>query len=267
MIKKKKGKEPNSERWMLTYVDLITLLLVFFIILYSFSNIDKQKYEQIAKSLNQAMGSSSGTGTGAGKGTGIGGTGILDGGTGFNSAGGDSTDSKDQQTLPFDADVVETTQLTEIKTKVDNMFSQAGLQNSVQTTIEDRGLVISIKNALLFDSGSADIKSQYMNKLVDIGKLLKSLNNFIIVEGNADNMPISDAEYKDNWDLASARAVNVMRVLINDSGLPANKLSAKTNGEYKPVASNNTEAGRAQNRRVDILILNTKYNSVENSMK
>lgn len=267
MIKKKKGKEPNSERWMLTYVDLITLLLVFFIILYSFSNIDKQKYEQIAKSLNQAMGSSSGTGKGNGTGTGAGGSGILDGGTGFNPGGSDSTDSKNQQTLPFDADVVETTQLTEVKTKVDNMFTQAGLKDSVQTTIEDRGLVISIKNALLFDSGSADIKSQYMGKLVDIGKLLKSLNNYIIVEGNADNIPISDAQYKDNWDLASARAVNVMRVLINNSGLAADKLSAKTNGEYRPIASNSTESGRALNRRVDILILNSKYNSVENNMK
>lgn len=265
MIKKKKGKEPDSGRWMLTYSDLITLLLVFFIILYSFSNIDKQKYEQIAKSLNSAMGSSAGTGKGTG--TGTGGSGILPGGTGFNSGGSDSTDTKDQQTLPFDADVIETTQLTQIKNKVDDMFNQAGLQENVQTTIEDRGLVISIKNALLFDSGSADIKTQYMSKLVDIGKLLKNLDNYIIVEGNADNVPISDYQYKDNWDLASARAVNVMRVLINDAGLPSEKLSSKTNGQYKPVASNSTETGRAQNRRVDILILNTKYNSVENSMK
>lgn len=264
MRKKAPEKEPNNERYMLTYSDLITLLMIFFIVLYSFSNVDAQKYQQIAKSLNQAMGSgtSSGSGSGSGSSSSNTGAGILPGGTsaGIKNSNGDSN-------VPLDSASVEIEELKGLKQKLDSMINVAGLKNNVDTTVEDRGLVISIKNALLFDSGKADIKPEYQSKIADIAKMLNNIPNYIIVEGNTDNVPTGNTEFKDNWYLASTRAINVMELMISDSGIPSDKIAARTNGEYRPVASNSTSDGRTQNRRVDIIILNTTYNAVEKTTK
>lgn len=262
MRKKGPEKAPSNDRYMLTYSDLITLLMIFFIVLYSFSNVDAQKYQQIAKSLNTAMGSGTSNGSGSGSGS-ASGSGLLNGGPTIAGKSNGSGDSN----LPLDSSSVEFEELKGLKEKLDSMINVAGLKDSVNTAVEDRGLVISIKNALLFDSGKADIRPEYQSKIADIAKILKGINNYIIVEGNTDDVPTGNTEYKDNWFLASTRAINVMELMVNDSGIPSGKISARTNGEYRPVASNSTSEGRALNRRVDIIILNTDYNAVENSSK
>jgi chemotaxis protein MotB len=252
MSRRKKHDEPheNHERWLLSYADFITLLMIFFIIMYAMSNIDKEKYQQVASGLQKAMG----------------------GGGGANIIGTDGGVSIDE-TIPVNTNIVDATEeekLEHVKEVVDEYLEDRGLSGSVATTVEERGLVLSFKDSLFFDSGKADIKSEQAKKLVEIGKLLNQpiiKGSFIRVEGHTDNIPMSNYLYKSNWDLSVIRASNVAQLLINQSGIKPERVSAAGYGEFRPKADNNTEAGRASNRRVDILIMNTKFNEVENNKK
>lgn len=248
MSKRKKhdAEHDNSERWLLSYADFITLLMIFFVVLYSMSNLDNKKYQQIAAGLNKAMG-----------------------GGGATLIGKDAGTAIDKNSAPVDTNVVNTddqAKLEQVKSLVDQYLSTSGLSDSVTTSIEERGLVLSFKDSLFFDSGKADIKEGQVKKLVEIGKILNQPiinSSFIRVEGHTDNVPISTYEYKSNWDLSVIRASNVSQLLISQSGIKPERISATGYGEYRPKASNNSETGRASNRRVDILIMNTKFNQVE----
>lgn len=252
MSRRKKHDEPheNHERWLLSYADFITLLMIFFIIMYSMSNVDKEKYQQVASGLQKAMG----------------------GGGGANIIGIDGKVPIDES-IPVNTNIVDTTEeerLEHVKEVIDKYLEESGLSGSVATTVEERGLVLSFKDSLFFDSGKADIKTEQAKKLVEIGKILNQpiINgSFIRVEGHTDNRPISTYLYKSNWDLSVIRASNVSQLLINQSGIKPERVSAAGYGEFRPKADNNTEAGRASNRRVDILIMNTKFNEVENNKK
>lgn len=262
MKKKKPEKEGNSERWLLTYSDLITLLMIFFIVLYAMGNTDAAKYKALSQGLNQAMGDGkssksgeSGSGSGSGSGKNIIGTsdGVIS--------------VADSNWKPTDTNIVEQTseetKLEDMQNKIDGYIKNSGLNGSVTTEIEDKGLVIRIKDALFFDSGKADIKSDYAGKLTEIGNILNNVDNYIVVEGNTDNVPMHTSQFSDNIDLASGRANNVMRILINNSKIGPDRISSRSNGEFRPIASNATAEGRAKNRRVEIFILNSKFNAVE----
>lgn len=246
--KKKEEKAPNHERWMLSYADFITLLMIFFIVMYSMSNVDKEKYKQVAASLGSAMGGNSGRNI----------IGVDDG----VSIG---------ENQPIDTNIVEneeTNKLEDIKSAVDDYLNKSGLKGSVDTKIEERGLVLSFKDSLFFDSGKADIRDEHVKKLAEIGEILNEpaiSSSYIRVEGHTDNIPIHNNSYKSNWGLSVIRASNVVEVLINNSGIKPERISAMGYGEFRPKASNKTETGRASNRRVDIIIMNTKYNEVENN--
>ncbi|MDP4177835.1 MAG: flagellar motor protein MotB [Bacillota bacterium] len=250
MSRKKKApeKEPNSERYMLTYSDLITLLMIFFIVLYSMSNVDSQKYQQVAQSLSAAMGGGSGKNI-------VG----LSTGTGTSSkAGGDEEWQPEEVSLTSEQD-----KLSDVKKQVDNYLNKNNLTGSVETIMEDRGLVLRFKDSLFFDTGKADVKPAERTKLVDVGKILNAVQgNYIRVEGNTDNVPINTSEFASNWQLSGIRATNVVQILA-ESGIDPKRLQGQGRGEYNPIAANSTESGRAQNRRVDIIILDSKYSGAE----
>ena len=249
-MKKVADKEGNAERWLLTYSDLVTLLLIFFIIMYSMSKVDANKYSQLAQALSVTMG-----------------------GGGKHLIGVDSqSDVKDPQSqvdnviVPDNsaAEKAEASKLNNLKGQVDTYLQKNGLSGSVDANIQERGLVISITDSLFFDSGSAELNPTFKSKILEIGKMLVGMNNYIVVEGNTDNIPINTSQYKDNWDLAGERANNVTRILIS-AGVPGDKVSGRANGEYRPVSTNKTDAGRAKNRRVDIVIMDSKYSNSEST--
>ncbi|MBD7916037.1 flagellar motor protein MotB [Clostridium sp. Sa3CUN1] len=243
-MKKRKEKAENSERWLLTYSDLITLLMVFFVVLYSSSNIDKKKYEQIASSMSSAF---------------TGGTGIGDG----NIVQGSENSSDEGELKPLVQ--TEEEKLQGIEGQVDDIIKNLGLEDSVSTTIEERGLVISFNDSIFFDSAKADIKENMKTKLVALSEILNEIDNYVRVEGHTDNIPIKNEFYNSNWQLSSIRASNVVEFLIEYGSVSPDRLSAVGYGEYRPISDNNTEEGRAKNRRVDILILNNKYDNIENN--
>ena len=232
----KKQKKENSERWLLTYSDLITLLMIFFVVMYSMSNVDSQKYQELAGSLNSSLGPS---------------LSILQGGSSLTDLnGGINSNISIPQTLS-------TTQ--RIQQELENYLETHNLTERVNVHIDPRGLTLSFDDSILFDSGKADIQISYKQNLLEICNILKTFPNNVVVEGHTDNVPISTDEFKSNWELAAIRAINVVHFFTDQGGIPASKLSAISYGEYQPIASNDTSEGQAKNRRIDIVLLSSTF--------
>lgn len=242
----------NSERWMITYSDLITLLLVFFIIMYTMAKMDNQKFEAVKESLAGALKSGQ-------QNIRVGKTGILKDMPIPKTSASDAAKEAAKQ---------EQKKLEQMEIQINNLVQKYNLQGYITVTQEERGLDIEIRNELnkiiLFNSGSADLNPPAEEIILKIGYLLNELpDNFIRIEGHTDNKPIHNKLFDTNWDLANARASTVTKVLINSCGVSPKRLSTVGYGEFKPVASNDTEEGRAQNRRVSIVIIKQQYNVVE----
>jgi chemotaxis protein MotB len=244
-MKKKVQKKENSERWLLTYSDLITLLMILFVVMYAMSNVDSQKYSQVVKSL------SSGFGTGQ--------TIVATG------SGGDSI--LQAPIIPEQSsDSAEKKEMNSMEKEVENFISENSLQDSISTAMEERGFVISFKDNIFFDSGKAEVRNEMKDKLNSIASVLNKMDNYVRVEGHTDNVPISTREFSSNWQLSAIRASNVTEYLIKYAHMAPEKLSSIGYGEYRPIESNDSEAGRSKNRRIDIVLLNSKYNDSEHNV-
>ena len=242
-MKRVKKEKDNSERWMLSYLDFITLLMIFFLMLYAISNVDSNKSKALANSLK----------------------------VGFNSGNGQNviavSDNSDATPVVVDEEsqVAEAEKLADVKKKVDELVNNSELKGSVTTSIQERGLLISFNDSVFFNSGEANIKSDWQSKLKSISKVLNEIDNYIRVEGHTDNVAINTDYFHSNWQLSSVRAANVVEFLITQGGVSPGRLSSVGYGEYRPIKSNDTEDGKSSNRRVDILILNTNLNNSETS--
>ncbi len=215
-------------RWLLTYADMITLLLALFIILFSISTINKVKLQRLVRDL----------------------------GGGFNSQDAINNPPNGMTTSATKDD------LQAMQAQLQSYIQSQSLQKSVQTKItrdgKKRELVITLlSDKQLFDSGKADIKPFTKKILDEVYRQLKGRANEVRVEGNTDNVPISNENFPSNWELSSARATGVARYFVEDDGLAPRRISALGYGEYRPRVANDTDAHRAQNRRVDVVILDT----------
>jgi chemotaxis protein MotB len=215
-------------RWLLTYADMITLLLALFIILFSISTINKVKLQRLVRDL----------------------------GGGFNSQDAINNPPNGMTTSATKDD------LQAMQAQLQSYISSNNLQNKVQTKItrdgKKRELVITLlSDKQLFESGKADLKPFTKTILDQVYKQLKSRANEVRVEGNTDNVPISNYQFPSNWELSAARATGVARYFVEDDGLAARRISALGYGEYRPKFPNDTDSHRAQNRRVDVVILDT----------
>ena len=244
-MKRIKKEKDDSERWMLSYLDFITLLMIFFLMMYAISNVDTKKSAALANSLK----------------------------IGFNSGNGKnvvavSDTSNETPTVVDDAAQTadaETEKLEDVKKKVDDLVNNSELKGSVTTSIQERGLLISFNDSVFFNSGEANIKPDWQSKLKSISKVLNGIDNYIRVEGHTDNVAINTEYFHSNWQLSSERAANVVEFLITQGNVSPGRLSAVGYGEYRPIKSNDTDEGKSSNRRVDLVILNTKLNNSETS--
>ncbi len=291
MKAKPKQKKENSERWLLTYSDLITLLMILFILLFAMSNVDKEKYAQLSESLGSSMGQGAGIFSGS---DGViedgGGDNIVDIGTpkgeGDGKNDGNITVSEAPSATPEPNDnEVSTTpvptkqpesgglkdmqdiggsldsqsDMKNLENYVNDILKDMGVGMSASTRLTESGLMISFNNDVFFDSGQDVLKEGMKSGLNDIAKLLNKIDNSIIIEGHTDNVPVGKGnKYVSNWQLSAARAANVANYLVEQEKVDGSRISAIGYGEYRPIASNDTKEGRNQNRRVDIIIL---YNS------
>jgi len=237
LARRRSDSEPESNMapWMLTYSDMVTLLLAFFIVLYSFSNLDVQKFEQAIYSLRGALG-------------------ILPRNTVLQ--GPDAAPPSPLSPAVDDTGLdLDWEQLRTVRDELEEAIREAGLEGLVSTEVQERGLVIRFADTVLFDLGRADLKPEALDILGQVADLLLPLPNQIRVEGHTDNLPINTAQFPSNWELSTARATSVVRHLCEEYIFPPERLGAAGYGEYHPVASNDDIEGRRLNRRVDIVVL------------
>ncbi|MCO1601342.1 flagellar motor protein MotB [Desulfosporosinus nitroreducens] len=263
------AEKENSERWLLTYADLITLLMIFFVVLYSMSKVDADKFQAVAESLNKAL--SGGVPAKMEMAASPSGPSLIQTGTPSATTtvpGKDKDPSKTTDTDQAAANVgqgntdAENLSIEAIKAKLDKFALDNGIQSKLISSMEERGLVVSIQETLLFGSGSADITDRAREILKSISTVLGSASNQIRVEGHTDNLPIQTAKFPSNWELSVIRSTNVVQIL-QSAGITPSRLSAAGYGEYRPIASNDTIAGQGRNRRIDLIILRSKYDVTE----
>jgi chemotaxis protein MotB len=250
------GGAHNDERWLLTYSDLITLLMALFIIMWAVSTVNDSKFDQLSKSLSDAFSGKIFQGNEA----------VIDGSSGTKtevvplakepSKGSQPAKSFDES-VQAAAAAADLENLRELQQQVDAYVGSKGLSGKIETSIDERGLVIRIlPDDVLFDTGKADLRPDARPILDELARLLGGLpgNNPVRVEGNTDDVPISTGEFEDNWALSVARATSVLRVILED-GFDPTRLSAAGYADQRPLASNDTVEGRALNRRVEIVVV------------
>jgi chemotaxis protein MotB len=260
----------NHERWLITYADMITLLMVLFIVLYSISQVDLAKFKQLKSGIAGGFGGPTALAAVQG------GAGPLEGGGAVFEAqvtGNDTQQSASTSAQAALADVQsrvnaarqEKSVLQAAQQQIQHSLDAAGLGDAVQFRLEARGLVVTIvSDKVLFDPGEADLRPEGAAILDQLAAALGTLPNKLSIEGHTDNTPIS-GRYPSNWELSTARATTVLRSLIEQHGIGPDRLQAAGYADTQPVASNATAEGRAANRRVEIVVLGDVAAAMENS--
>lgn len=233
------GGHSSHERWLLTYADMITLLLALFIVMFAMSSLDVKKYTVLAKVLASSFNP------------------VTTGSPSVLSQSQDPMDHIGSQPIMDGGNPEYKELLKDMQAIRDRITQVNGVEASkgVSMSITERGLVVSLANSSFFEAGDATLRPQAYQTLRTIAGNLKFDKRNIMVEGHTDNTPIRTSRFPSNWELSTSRATTVVRTLITDFHLSPKRLSAAGYGEYYPVASNATEEGRAKNRRVDIVIL------------
>lgn len=262
------GGEESEERWLLTYADMITLLMALFMVLFSISSVNVSKFKTLQQTLKEAFSGE-----------------ILPGGSSLEQAGATQNASHVPSTtsattvMPFAmqghpslrsspmassnataAASAEQASFEQLKREIEEYARSHGLSEDVKAAIEPRGLVIRLlTDKLLFPSGQATLTESSYPLLARISSLLNvDREHPIAVEGNTDNVPIQTSAFPSNWELSTARASTVVRFFIAH-GVSAHRLSAIGYAEQNPIASNSTAEGRARNRRVEVVLQRLHY--------
>lgn len=247
-MSRRKPQEEESggvPEYMLTYGDMMTLLLCFFVLLFAFSEIDAKKFEMIMESFQGSAG-------------------VLRGGKTL-----DDTKIVNNSTLKNDVTnkLKEINDLKALKESLEDHLKEKNLQDQILVELDNRGLLVRFDDNVLFDSGRAELKLQSKNTLKFMSNLLKQekfSDKVIRVEGHTDSDPIKNSrKFPTNWELSTIRAVNVARFFIEDTNMTPERLSVSGYSKYHPVAPNNSSKNKAKNRRVDIVILNSKFEKSE----
>ncbi|WP_026584096.1 flagellar motor protein MotB [Bacillus sp. J33] len=252
--KKQHHEEHVDESWLLPYADLLTLLLALFIVLFAMSSIDAQKFQKLSKAFNDVF---------------TGGTGVLEFPSPMPEGQMQSTDavldkpskddgfaSLDKQEKEKQKQDADQEELAALQQKVNAFIENRNLAEKLETSLTTEGLLVSIRDNVLFSSGSAEVRTEDLKIANEIGELLvMDPPRNIIISGHTDNVPIRNSSFESNWELSVMRAVNFMKIILYNKKLDPKWFSAKGFGEFQPVAENGTKEGRAKNRRVEILIL------------
>jgi chemotaxis protein MotB len=213
-------EENEKDRYLITYSDLITLLLGLFIILYAISNVDANKYQQMLSAFGNTFGTQ-------------------------KQALTINTGNTNNTVVP----------VPQLKDRLNNIVTEHGYGNFIKLEENERGITIHIMDQILFNSGSAKLEKKSYEILSKLAEVIRGLPNDLRIEGHTDNVPINSVEFPSNWHLSVARAMSTAHYLMDKEKLPQEKLSVVGYSEYKPIASNDTPENRSKNRRVDIIII------------
>jgi chemotaxis protein MotB len=226
----------SRDRWLLSYADFITLLFALFATLYASSTVDANKLATMAQGLQHAFDLP----TAKRPGISAGGDGVLPAGRG----------------IVGDAEV-------DARTEILRELSEDLRLGRLELSEDPRGLVLSIPEANAFPTATADLSPLAQGAVTRLAAVLTRLPNAVRVEGHTDDVPIHTARFMSNWDLSAARAIRVVELLIQRGPMAPDRLSAAGYGEYHPRVANESAAARAQNRRVDVVILSPSTRAAE----
>ncbi|TKC16274.1 flagellar motor protein MotB [Robertmurraya kyonggiensis] len=243
--KKEHHEEHVDESWLIPYADILTLLLALFIVLFSMSTVDAQKLQAMSQAFNEALSS---------------GTGIFEYPSPMPENEAQALDDvkseEDEEQNEEKAKQIEKLELENIQKKVEAYIAEKNLTDKLDTSLTDEGLLLTIRDNVLFPSGSSEVRAEDLKTASEISDLLvMSPPRNIVISGHTDNVPIKNPQFESNWELSVMRAINFMKILLKNDQLNPQWFSAKGFGEFQPVASNDSAEGKAKNRRVEILIL------------
>jgi chemotaxis protein MotB len=234
-MRKKPRQHPNQERWMVSYADFMTLLFALFVVLYSSSKVDKPRMRKLSNAIT---------------------AGFQDLGVGAGDSSGAPVVIPGTTPLPATRPPAPSPETTEaIRSKLESNLDQEIARHTVSLRETPEGLVLSLRELGFFDSGSAALRASSMETIDRIGSVLASVGSNLRIEGHTDDVPIHTPQFQSNWELSTARATEIIRLLLTREGIAPPRLSAAGYAEYHPIADNATEDGRRLNRRVDIVIL------------
>lgn len=264
MARKKREDAPKgSPAWMNTFSDLMNLLLCFFVLLFSMSTVDAEKYEMVVASLQSSFSVLPAGGSSIGEGQ------LISSGISqlenfsmffeqFSSEGEMQEETQAEQNLKDAYQEEALKESEEMAESVGKQIEHYGIQNQVEVDFNAQYVLLTLNGALLFDSGKSEIRDDAYPLVDKIGAILSNYrSNIIEIEGHTDNVPISTAKYENNNVLSMYRALNVAEYLRSITNLDSSLLKSSGRGEYVPIADNSTPEGRARNRRVEIKIYNS----------
>ena len=244
MARKKPHEEhENLERWLVSYADFITLLFAFFTALYGISTVDAAKFGTAVTTLHAAF-----AGDAPSRGT--------------SAAATPPREAPMAEASPRPADSGNASggpapvTLESLRARLSDRLAGAVRDERVALELDRRGLVVSIRESGSFQTGSAEVSPQAREVISEVAAAVRDVGNFVRVEGHTDDVPIHTARYGSNWELSTARATNVVALLVAAHRIDAARLSAAGYSEFHPRVPNDSEANRARNRRVDVVILN-----------
>lgn len=241
MAKKRKKKKTEiehiNESWLLPYADLLTLLLALFIVLFATSSVDEGRFAQMSKVFSEIFES--------------GGNGIMD-----QTAPATTPVPEDAEGVEENTSYLEDQKsLGEMQDDLEEYIAVNELENQFETKLTNEGLLLTIRDSVLFKSGEATITPEYRGLANDISQLLTlDRPRQVVITGHTDNIPINNAQFASNWELSVMRAVEFLKIIVQKNEVDPNLFSAKGYGEYKPIVANDTIENRSKNRRVEVLI-------------
>lgn len=243
----KHEEHENDERWLITYADLITLLMVFFVVMWSISRADAAKFASVAQSLSVAFGTPKGS--------------VIPmpaAGTSRSPKQAPKDESKNNAAGPAQvgASSSHETKLQSVAKEIEDMIREQGLQDMIALdgSADGRKLIIRLRDSILFDRGGATLTPEAQALIERLGGVLKSIGMVVNVSGHTDDIPIRSGLYGSNYELSTARSTAVVIDLIERVGFPGEMIFPSGYGEYRPIAPNDSLENRARNRRVEFVI-------------
>ena len=215
-------------RWVVSYADFVTMLLALFMVMWAVSGMDHNKIKNTNKSVENVFAS-------------------------VSNSTMNEVNKKSIDAVPSSPE----SSLSEQDLILSKLEKNEVIKSKTKLLKSSKGAIIRLNDKMLFAPGSAIIKPEVLGTLDSIASELKSIDNYVIIEGHTDSSPIKTTQFPSNWELSPARATNIINYLITKKDLNPKRLSAVGYGEYMPIAPNTTYEGKTQNRRVDIIILSS----------